>query len=77
MAGYEPHIFCTATALLLAMHALRFLLQELISVVILYKRLKNTIRAEPRQRKRLPSAKRKACRIAQANRRDVRLPRVR
>ena len=47
MSGLEPYIIYTAGALLLSITASRFLLQELISVVHLYKRLKAAIKAGP------------------------------
>jgi hypothetical protein len=46
MSGPEPLIIYTAGALLLSITASRFLLQELIALVILYKRLKATIKAD-------------------------------
>jgi len=44
MAGLEPYIIYTAGALLLAITASRFLLQELISLVHLYKKLKAAVK---------------------------------
>jgi len=46
MAGLEPYIIYTAGALLLSITASRFLLQELISVVHLYKKLKAAVKDE-------------------------------
>jgi hypothetical protein len=48
MSGLEPTIIYTAGALLLSITASRFLLQELIALVVLYKKLKATIRTEVR-----------------------------
>ena len=45
MSGLEPYIIYTAGALLLSITASRFLLQELISLVHLYKRLMAAVRA--------------------------------
>jgi hypothetical protein len=47
MAGLEPYIIYTAGALLLSITASRFLLQEPISVVHLYKKLKAAVKAGP------------------------------
>jgi hypothetical protein len=46
MTGLEPFIIYTAGALLLSITASRFLLQELISVVHLYKKLKAAVKDE-------------------------------